>query len=256
MSSKSKSTDRVALVTGSGAERVGNCVARSLATEGYRIVLHARRSVATAEQTADELRGAGVEAMVVTGDVRLEEDVRRMVADAHDWFGRIDVLVNCAAVWDRIPLEQITADDVRRHFEVNALGTFLCCQQVGLRMVEQTSGGVIINVGDWAIERPYLDYAAYFPSKGAIPALTRSLAVELAKRNPKVRVNAVLPGPVMLPDDLPAAERQAAIAQTLVRREGSPEHVAHTVRFLIENEFVTGVCIPVDGGRTIHSHGT
>lgn len=256
MSSKPKSNDQVALVTGSGAERVGNCVARSLAKEGYRIVLHARRSVAEAEQTADELRGQGVEAMVVTGDVRLEDDVRRMVAEAHDWCGRIDVLVNCAAVWDRIPLEQITADDVRRQFEVNALGTFLCCQQVGLRMVEQASGGAIVNVGDWAIERPYLDYAAYFPSKGAIPALTRSLAVELAQRNPKVRVNAVLPGPVMLPDDLPAAERQAAIDQTLVRREGSPEHVAHAVRFLIENDFVTGVCIPVDGGRTIHSQGT
>ena len=120
-------------------------------------------------------------------------------------------------------------------------------------MADQPTGGVIINIGDWAVARPYLNYAAYFPSKGAIPALTRDLAVELAARNPRVRVNAILPGPVMLPPDLPAAEREKSIAGTLVKREGSPEHIAHAVLFLIENDFVTGTCIPVDGGRTIAS---
>jgi pteridine reductase len=106
-------------------------------------------------------------------------------------------------------------------------------------------------MGDWAIARPYPNYAAYFPSKGAIPALTRSLAVEFAGRNPRIRVNCVMPGPVMLPPDLEPAERAKAIAGTLVKREGSPEHVAHAVLFLLENDFVTGVCLPVDGGRTI-----
>jgi pteridine reductase len=118
-------------------------------------------------------------------------------------------------------------------------------------MCRQPEGGAIVTVADWALARPYRNYAAYFASKGAIPTLTRTLAVELAARNPRVRVNCVMPGPVMLPDDLPEAERRAAIAGTLVGREGSPENVAHAVVFLVENDFVTGVCLPVDGGRTL-----
>src|SRR6476619_888696 len=99
-------------------------------------------------------------------------------------FGRIDVLVNAAAVWKSKPLEMVTAADVRLHFETNALGTFLCSQHAGLAMVEQPEGGVIVNIGDWADARPYTGYAAYFASKGAIPTITRSLAVELGSRNP------------------------------------------------------------------------
>src|SRR6266853_637346 len=79
-----------------------------------------------------------------------------------------------------------SAADVRMHFEINALGTFLCSQHAGLAMVASPDGGLIVNVGDWAEVRPYLDYAAYFPSKGAVTAMTRSFAVELASRNPKV----------------------------------------------------------------------
>src|SRR5262249_55607037 len=104
-----------------------------------------------------------------------------------------------------------------------------------------------------ATRRPYLDYAAYFPSKGAIPTLTRTLAVEFAARNPAVRGNCILPGPVMLPSDLPPAERQEAIRENLVKREGRPQNIVQTVLFLIENDFMTGACVPVDGGRSISS---
>jgi pteridine reductase len=169
-----------------------------------------------------------------------------------EW-GRIDVLVNAAAVWHRKPLEQTTAADVLNHFETNALATFLMCQAVGLTMVKQDTGGVIVNVGDWATVRPYLDYAAYFPSKGAVETITKCMAVELASRNPNVRVNCVLPGPIMLPPDLPEEERREAIAGTLVQREGSPECIAQAIMALVENTFITGVCLPVDGGRTIQS---
>jgi pteridine reductase len=110
-------------------------------------------------------------------------------------------------------------------------------------------------LGDWAEARPYPDYAAYFPSKGAVLALTRSLAVELGLRNPKVRVNCILPGPVMLPPDLPEAERRQAINATLVKREGSPENIAQAAVALVENDFITGACLTVDGGRTIYAPG-
>ena len=123
-------------------------------------------------------------------------------------------------------------------------------------MVRQPEGGCIVNFGDWASARPYLNYAPYFVSKGAIPALTRCLAVELGTRNPRVRVNCVLPGPVLFPPDMPEAEREEAIRSTLVRREGQPENVAAAVLFFVENDFVTGVCLPVDGGRTIYAAGS
>jgi pteridine reductase len=201
------------------------------------------------------LQGKGATAVAFQADLTDETAVRTLVEGVSKHFGRIDALVNCAAIWQRKRLEEVTAADVRAHFETNTLGTFLCCQHVGLAMVKQPEGGAIVNLGDWAEARPYLDYAAYFPSKGAVSTLTRSLAVELAARNPRVRVNCVLPGPVMLPADLPEDERRQAINATLVKREGRPENIAQAVLFFLDNDFVTGVCLPVDGGRTIYSPG-
>jgi pteridine reductase len=243
-------SDLVALVTGA-AKRIGNVVARDLAAHGHRIVVHANSSFAEAEQFVIELKQAGTDAIAIQAELHDPTAIQRMVEKAIGAFGRIDALVNCAAIWKAKSLEETTAEDVREHFEVNTLGTFLCCQHVGLKMCEQPEGGAIVNLGDWAIERPYIDHAAYFVSKGSIPTMTRTFAVELAKRNPRVRVNAILPGPVMLPPSLTPAERQAVIDATLVRREGTPEHIAQSVRFLLANDFITGVCLPVDGGRTI-----
>ncbi len=163
----------------------------------------------------------------------------------------MDVLVTAAAIWKSKSLEQVTAADVRQHFEINALGTFLCCQKAGEIMVRQPEGGAIVTIGDWATARPYPHYAAYFPSKGAIPAMTRMFAVELARRNPAIRVNCILPGPVMVPEDLAEHEVKGSVAGTLLKRLGKPENIAQAVLFLIDNDYVTGVCLPVDGGRTI-----
>ncbi|MBX3415656.1 MAG: SDR family oxidoreductase [Pirellulales bacterium] len=245
--------ERVALVTGSGKRRVGSYVAEALAARGYAIAIHYLRSAHDAAESVDRLTQAGVRAAAFQADLASEVAVREMVSAVLERFGRLDVLVNCAAIWQRKPLEEVTAADVRLHFEINTLGTFLCSQQAGLVMVKQPEGGSIITVGDWAEARPYLNYAAYFPSKGAVTTMTRSLAVELGTRNPRVRVNCILPGPVMLPPELPAAERNEAIQATLVKREGSPENVAQAVLALIENDFITGACLPVDGGRTIYA---
>jgi pteridine reductase len=243
--------NKLALVTGSGKKRVGWYVADALAERGYDIAVHYHTSASEAETAVAAFTKRGVQARSFRADLAVESQVKEMIAAALAHFGRIDVLVNCAAIWNPRKLEEVTAAEVQRHFEANTLGTFLCCQHAGLAMVGQAEGGVIVNVGDWAIVRPYLNYAAYFPSKGAIPALTRSFAVELGTRNPNVRVNCVLPGPVMLPSDLPAGERQAAIDATLVKREGRPENVAQAVVHFVENDFLTGVCLPVDGGRSV-----
>lgn len=250
------SEQKVALVTGSGAKRVGAHVAEALAARGFALAVHYNTSATEGNDTAAELRARfGVPALTVQADLADETAVRRMVAEALDRFGRIDALVNCAAIWNRKRLEDVTAADVREHLDANLLGTFLTCQHVGLAMVKQPDGGAIVNVGDWADARPYRDYAAYFPSKAAIPGLTRVFAVELGARNPKVRVNAVLPGPVMLPPEVTEEERRQIVAGTLVNREGSPAHVAAAVLHFIDNDFVTGTCLPVDGGRTVFAGG-
>ena len=247
---------KVALVTGSGKKRVGYHVAAALAAREFALVIHYHTSAAEAAETADQFtRAHGVPVHTVRADLAEESQVKAMVAETLAKFGRLDALVNCAAIWHRKRLEDVTAADVRAHFDANTLGTFLTCQHAGLAMTKQPTGGCIVNVGDWAEARPYPDYAAYFPSKAAIPGLTRTFAVELGTRNPNVRVNAVLPGPVMLPPDLPAAEKEAALAATLVKREGSPEHIVKAVLHFLDNDFVTGACLPVDGGRTVFAGG-
>jgi pteridine reductase len=241
----------VALVTG-GAVRVGAHIVRELATRGYAVAIHANTSLDKAQGLARELTTAGHAATAFGADLRDEDATRAMIDRAHRHFGRLDALVNSAATWSPTPLAEVMADDVRRFFEVNTLSTFVCCQHAGQIMLEQPAGGAIVNVGDWAVERPYRDYSAYFVSKGSIPTLTRVFAVELA---PKVRVNAVLPGPVLLPDDLSEADRRRAIAGTLLKRPGGPESIAKAVAALLENDFITGVCLPVDGGRTLGETG-
>jgi pteridine reductase len=243
---------KVALVTGSGKRRIGWHVVQALAERGYGLVIHYNTARDDADATKAELQTRGIDAIALGANLADDQASAGLIRETLEHFGRLDALVNCAAIWQRKPLEAINAEDVRRHFDVNALGTFLCSRDAGLAMARQAEGGSIVMFGDWAIARPYLDYAAYFPSKGAVEVITRSLAVELAARNPRVRVNCILPGPVMLPANLSATERQQAVASTLVKREGSPENIVQAVLHFIDNDYITGACLPVDGGRTIY----
>lgn len=243
-----------ALITGSGAPRVGREIAVQLAQRGCQVALHANNSLAEAEKAADMIRSeCGTQVIVTAGSLENPSVAGRLVEETHQAFGRIDIMVNSAAIWRPTKLEAVTAEEIRRYFEINALATFLCARAAGLKMVEQPAGGSIVNIGDWATVRPYLDHAAYFPSKGAVETLTRSLAVELAQRNPGIRVNCIQPGPVMLADDVSVDDAKRIAATTLVGRIGTPQHVAQAVVFLCENDFVTGVCMPVDGGRSIYA---
>jgi len=167
---------KVALITGSGKRRVGNVVAETLARRGYAVAVHYRRSAEEAQETVARLQEQGTDARAFQADVADETEVEELFRRTLEQFGRLDVLVTAAAVWEPKPLEEITAEDVRRQFEINALGTFLCCRRAGLVMVEQPEGGSIVTIGDWATARPYPDYAAYFVGKGAIPTITRTMA--------------------------------------------------------------------------------
>lgn len=238
-----------AMITGSGRHRVGSVIARFLAERHYRIALHYHSSEDEAMETRNELQTQGVDCEAYQADVSSEEDVQSMVDGVKKRFGRIDVLATTASIWSPIPLDDITADDLQANFSINTLGTFFVARAAGAVMVKQPEGGSIVTFGDWSIERPYLHHTAYLVSKGAIPTLTRTLALELGHRNPNVRVNCIHPGPVMFPPDTSDTEKQNLIDSTLVKDGNCPREVAHAVEFLINNKFITGACIPVDGGR-------
>ncbi|MBI1246362.1 SDR family oxidoreductase [bacterium] len=240
----------VALVTGS-AKRVGRVVAEHLAAAGYRIAVHANHSMEEAETFVSQLREQGIEAQAFQADLTKLADIKRLIDYVHFYFGRIDVLVNSASIFDSTPLEEMSENDLDAMFRMNTYSALHCANWVGRRMQEQPTGGAIVNIGDWSIVRPTVGFSAYIASKGALASLTKSLAIDLAAKNPGIRVNAVLPGQVLLPEGSSDTKRQAAIDATLVKRLGEPEDVAQAVRFLIESPFVTGVCLPVDGGRTI-----
>jgi len=244
---------RVALITGSGRRRVGNVVARHLAKQGYAIAIHYHRSEEAARETVEALREGGCDCEAFRANVVDERDVANLFEKVSRRFGRLDVLVTTASIWEGTRLEETSSDDLVENFKVNTLGTFHCARHAGMIMCKQDEGGVIVTFGDWAVERPYLDHAAYFISKGAIPTLTRTLAVELGHRNPKVRVNCIHPGPIMFPPDADEEEREALRQSTLTKSGDCPEAVAHAVQFFVENEFVTGTCLPVDGGRSTFS---
>lgn len=246
---------KTALITGSGRKRVGYEIAKLLAHEGYNCAVHYHSSEEAATENVRELRSLGVDAERFQADVSDEKEVAALVASAQERFGSLDVVVTTSSIWKTIKLDDVSAEDVLNSFRVNTLGTFLVCKYAGLRMVEQETGGSIVTIGDSLIHHPYTDHAAYFTAKGAIPTLTKCFAVELASRNPNVRVNCIEPGPIMFPDDLPPEKQKARVSSTLTKTADCPEAVGSTVLYLIGNPMLTGCCIPLDSGRNVaHEH--
>lgn len=213
---------RVALVT-AGESGLGAAVVRALAAAGHAVAIHAHAALDQARALADELGAAGVPSLAVTADLRDEGPMRTLVHRVTDHFGRLDAVVACAAVAHPCRLEDVTADDLRMHFDVGCVAAFVTAQEAAAVMVGQDSGGGIVLVGEDAAALPRVGRLPEAVARGAMPALTRCLAAECAARNPLVRVNCVLPG---------------SAASSFAR-------VAHAVLFLLENEGVTGACLPV-----------
>lgn len=237
---------KIALVTG-GAKRVGKAIVQALAARGCHLVVHYHRSQAQAQETVRDLRAAGHRALAVQADITKEDQVEAMIEAATAHFGRIDILVNNAALFYRTPLDTLTIEDWERVMDVNLTGTFLCAHKIGLRMREW-GWGHIINIADVAGERPWADYIPYSVSKACVLTFTQGLAMELA---PQVMVNAVIPGPVLFQEDTPDSVRQREVGKTLVKRAGSPQDVAQVVVFVAESDYSTGASFHVDGGRSL-----
>ncbi len=237
---------KIALVTG-GAKRVGKAIVEALAARGCHVIVHYHRSQTQAEDTVRQLRAAGHQALALQADVSKENQVEDMIEAAISRFGRIDILVNNAALFYRTPVETLSIEDWERIMDVNLTGTFLCAHKIGLRMREW-GWGHIINIADVAGLRPWADYIPYSVSKACVLTFTQGLAMELA---PQVMVNAIIPGPVLFQEETPNSVRQREIEKTLVKRAGSPEDVAQVVVFVAESDYSTGASFHVDGGRAL-----
>lgn len=238
---------KVALVTGSG-RRVGRAIVTSLAARGCHLVLHYRTAVAEARALAAEAARLGVKAVPAEADLADPAAAGSLVRAAEEAFGRLDILVNNAAVFPRTPVGKVTAEAWDAIFAVNLRAPFLLAQTAAPLMV-RSGGGRIVNLADVSAERPFPDYIPYCVSKAGLIALTRGLARALA---PDVLVNAIAPGTVLWPADYPAEARERELRRTPLKRTGTPEDVAQAVLFLLEGaDFVTGQVLALDGGRSL-----
>lgn len=242
-----ETTGKVALVTGSGV-RVGKRIALALAGTGMHVAVHYHSSAAPADQTVAEIRALGVEAESFQGDLSQTASIRSLIGAIDERWGRLDVLVNSAAIFPRTPWEEIDEATWDRTLDVNLKAPFFTAWHA-VPLMRRGGGGKIINIADWAGLRPYKNYLPYVISKGGIVTMTKAMAKELA---PEIAVNAIAPGPVMLPEDFDAAAAERIRKGTLLQRLGSPDDIAQSAVYLVAmTDFVTGHVLVVDGGRLI-----
>ncbi len=238
--------NKVALITGAAA-RVGKTIALALAKRGVTIAFTYFCDEEPWRETMAEIEAQGVPALALPLDVCRMEQPRQIVNQIVAKFGRIDLLVNNASVWLRAPFLEITAEQWQTALAVNLTGPFLCAQAVAPHMLAQQSG-VIINITDLSAFQTWPECAHHSASKAGLVALTKVMAAELA---PHVRVNAIAPGTVLLPDNAPPEKERWAVENSLLKCVGCPEDVAKTIIFLTEMNFATGAVYFMDGGRAL-----
>jgi NAD(P)-dependent dehydrogenase (short-subunit alcohol dehydrogenase family) len=241
---------RVVLLT--GAKRVGATVAAAVASRGADVGIAYNRSRTEAEEVAQAVRSTGRRALAVQGDVSVEAGCASIVDQVANEFGRLDVLINMASLYERWPFSKMDAAIWDRQLAVVLRGSFLCAKAAA-PIMRRHGGGRIINFSDWvaASGRPrYKDYLAYYVAKAGVKALTEGLALELAADH--ILVNAIAPGPILAPPGLTAEQLKAVEEATPLGRWGGPDEIAKVVLALIDSDFVTGETIRVDGGRHVY----
>ena len=236
---------RVALVTGAG-HRVGRAIAVALAARGMKLVVHYHGSADGAAETVRLASAAGGDAWPVRADLRRPEEAERVVRDAAQHFGALDVLVNSAAIMLRTPVADVTAEQWDEIMAINLRAPFFCARAAAAAMGAR--GGVIVNIADLAGMESWPEYVPHGISKAGVIQMTRALARTLA---PHIRVNAVAPGAVLLPANWTAADAERLARTTPLARIGSAEDVAQAVCYLLEADYVTGETLIVDGGRHV-----
>lgn len=235
---------RKALVTG-GARRVGAAMVSALAASGVDVAIHYGGSADDAQALAAACRDRGVNAVALQADLARPGAAEALATEAEDALGGVDILINSASTWESAPFDQVDRAMWDRTMAVNLTAPMFLSQALGARMAKRGFGR-IVNISDVAGLRPWPHRAPHSVSKAGLVMLTRILSQAYA---PHVLVNAIVPGPVLMPDDSgPQVEANVA-AETVLGRVGTPGDVVDAMLYLVSAEYVTGQSLVVDGGQ-------
>jgi pteridine reductase len=234
-----------ALVTG-GGRRVGKALALALAGRGAMVAVHYNESEAGARDVVAAITRAGGRAQSFGADLTDSELAATLPDQVAGTFGQLDVVINSAAVMIRTPFGEVTADDWDQIFALNLRAPFLISQAAAPHL--KRAKGAIVNIADLAAFETWPGYIPHGLTKSGIVHLTKGLARVLA---PEVRVNAIAPGTVLLPDDWSDKDATHLNETTPLKRQGSPDDVAAAMLFLLDADYITGETIVVDGGRHV-----
>jgi len=245
-----KLNGKVAVVTGA-SKGIGAGIAKQLATEGASVVVNYASAKSDADKIVDEISKAGGKAVAVQANVAKKSEVQRLFGDAEKAFGKIDILVNNAGVYEFVPLEDTTEQQFHRMFDTNVLGMLLVTQEALKHF--NSNGGSIINIGSLASSLTPPTAVVYNATKGAVDAITHTLAKELGPR--RIRVNSVNPGMVITEGATAGGFtegdfRKALEAQTPLGRIGQPDDIAPAAVFFAsdDSKWVTGETLLIAGG--------
>lgn len=236
---------RIALVTGAG-RRVGRAIATALGERRMHVAVHYNGSATGASETAADIEKAGGKATLFQADLSRPEAPGKLVDDVAAKLGALDVLINSAAIMERTPLSEVTPAEWDTTFAINSRAPFFAAVAAGRQMAEK--GGAIVNIADLAALETWPAYIPHGLSKTVVVQMTRALARTLA---PNVRVNAVAPGVILLPDGWDDNLGERLRQTTPLKRLGSVNDVVGAVIYLLEADYVTGETIVVDGGRHV-----
>jgi pteridine reductase len=236
-----------ALVTG-GAVRLGRAIALELAKAGCPIALHYGKSRLEALALRREIEALGVECRLFQADLSSASAVLALGRDVLKAYKDVPILVNSAAVFPRVPLEKAQPEDFDHPYRVNLRAPALLTQVMGVSQARRKIPSRIINIADVGAELAWPGYLPYSLSKAGLLQLTRASAVALA---PHVLVNAISPGPMLMPPRHTAKQLKSSLKRTLIRKLGGAEEIARAVRFVAESDFMTGTNLVLDGGRKL-----
>ena len=244
-----KLSGKVALVTGS-ARGIGAAIAKRLAADGAKVVVNYSKSQSEADEVAAAIKKAGGEAFVVQANMSVPGDITTLFAAVKKQFGQLDILVNNAAIMKRGMLDEVTAEVIDEHLNLNVRGYLLASVEAAKVLPK---GGVIINIASAISRMAYPGAVVYTATKGAIDVMSRVLAAELGPKG--IRVNVVAPGSTKTDMNSAAsgktkAEEKQEIEMTALRRQGEVEDIADAVAFLATDDarWVTGAWLDVSGG--------
>jgi NAD(P)-dependent dehydrogenase (short-subunit alcohol dehydrogenase family) len=240
---------KMAFVTGS-ARRVGRAIALEFARQGCNLVIHyaSPDSANEAQTAAAEARALGVQAFVIGGDQSQAADVQQMFAQVRQHYGKLDIMINSAAIFKRTPFLDISEAEWDLVMGVNLKGPFMLTQHAA-RLMMENGGGMIVNISDNSGINPWKSRPNHSISKAGVIMLTQVAALALAEHN--IRVNCVVPGPVLRPAGEPESVLDEIAAALPIGHIGNPQNIAHACVFLAQNDFATGTVMRVDGGEGI-----